>query len=88
MKKVKGCRKCRNGEGKIVDALLDRGFVVKRSNKHVVMASPEFSSICITIPSTPSDRRAALNAVSQVRRLTGIDLHYLFSGYCPSQPAA
>jgi hypothetical protein len=61
----------RNVSGRLKQALDDAGAVLKRSKKHLVYELPNGKSF--TIPSTPSDSRADLNAISDLRKVAGIE---------------
>lgn len=59
---------------KLIEALTEQGwtFVRLSSSKHPIMRWPETGGQ-MTLPSTPSDHRALLNAVSTARKISGLD---------------
>lgn len=52
---------------KICKNLLQSGWIVKSHNRHPRLTNG--AGLTITVPSTPSDHRATLNWISQIRRL-------------------
>lgn len=59
---------------KLIETLTEQGwtFVRLSSSKHPIMRWPETGGQ-MTLPSTPSDHRALLNAVSTARKISGLD---------------
>jgi len=47
--------------------LIDEGYSVEHGGKHAVLRSPDGRRVA-TFPMTPSDHRAGLNTVSNIRR--------------------
>lgn len=74
------CRGCKREPKKIVNFLLEQGWFIKRHSRHIVMGSNEYPGVILSIAVTTSDARAHRNAISQIRKLTGIDLRGLFGG--------
>lgn len=60
----------RNVSDRLKHALSGVGAVLKRSKKHLVYELPNGKSF--TLPSTPSDTRADLNAISDLRKVAGV----------------
>ncbi|MBD4567890.1 hypothetical protein GUG69_25800, partial [Xanthomonas citri pv. citri] len=60
-----------------MDLLARHGFTVTPdTNRHRQVTHPDHPGAMVTIPSTPSDHRWALNTASQIRRTFGIDLRH------------
>ncbi len=49
------------------------GLDVRRGGKHYVVTRPGHGGQC-AVPTTPSDHRSLRNAVTQIRRVLGVDL--------------
>lgn len=52
----------------LIDTVVEQGWRVEKGRKHVKVYPPDKSRPIVTIPSTPSDRRAVANVRSQLRR--------------------
>lgn len=57
---------------RLADALVAAGAVLKRGKKHRVYELPNGRTF--VIGSTPSDSRADLNAISDLRKVSGVDV--------------
>ncbi len=52
---------------KVVKTLLKEGWIVRSTKRHMKLGHPEKPQV-VTVPGTPSDNRAAMNWVHQLRR--------------------
>ncbi len=66
-------RGCKGAPKRLLEELLERGWSVLRSKRHLVLAHENYKER-IVLPCTTSDRRAARQSVCTIRRRTGIDL--------------
>lgn len=66
-------RGCKGAPRKILEELLERGWSVLRSKRHLVLSHEQYRERII-LPCTTSDRRAARQSVCMIRRYVGIDL--------------
>ena len=58
----------------LLDALEDRGFEVRPGKGHGKLVHPDHPGLFVPMPTTPSDVRFTRNAVSQIKRVFGVDL--------------
>ncbi len=73
-RKTQGCIKgCKGATRKILEQLVDRGWFVLRSKRHLVLGHERYARR-ITLPCTSSDVRSARAAVCKIRQHFGIDL--------------
>lgn len=56
----------------VVHALLEQNWTAAYGHRHARVRSPD-GRITLTVPGSPSDNRAALNWIAQIRR-TGVPL--------------
>src|SRR5699024_3205661 len=58
----------------LLERMREAGFVVSPGSTHGRVSHPDHPGLFVPLASTPSDRRFTRHAVTQIRRVFGIDL--------------
>lgn len=66
-------RGCKGAPKKVLALLMELGWTVVRSRRHLILAHKNYDKHII-LPKTTSDRRAARQAVTMVKRHLDLDL--------------